>query len=475
MLGGELRLVSHVGAGSQFTLYLPVSYAPAKQQRRIVAETRPSSIIALPAPDEPAPNGAYVVESIDPVISTNVFSDDRERIAIGERVLLAVDNDEAFVRILLDACRDVGWKGIATTSGAAALAMARDLRPDAITLDLNLPDIDGWRVLDRLKNDAETRHIPVYIITTEDEQRERGRQRGALGVLSKPVQSKELLEETLLSLKGYVERESKRLMVIEPNPDQSESLSRLLGHEGAMVTVITSADEAIQRIASERFECVVVGPDVPEMALREILDAAERSPALSDVPLIVYHQRALNKKDESRLARLKNSLVLKEVRSPERLLDQTSLYLHSPISRLAETQQDLFRQLHESDAVLEGKTALIVDDDIRNIFAMTSILEQHRMNVVSAESGKDAIRLLQERHDVDIVLMDIMMPDMDGYETIRNIRRVARLKSLPIVAVTAKAMKGDREKCLQAGAWDYLSKPVDPEYMLGVLRAWLHR
>jgi CheY-like chemotaxis protein len=241
------------------------------------------------------------------------------------------------------------------------------------------------------------------------------------------------------------------------------------------MTTSTTAEDALQRIASERFDCVVVGPDVPEMALREILDAAERCPVLNDTPLIVYHQKALSKRDESRMNRLRNSLVLKEVRSPERLLDQASLYLHSPISRLAESQQSLFRQLHESDAVLEGKSVLIVDDDIRNIFAMTSILEQHRMNVTPAESGKDAIRILQERHDIDIVLMDIMMPDMDGYETIRNIRRIARLKSLPIVAVTAKAMKGDREKCLQAGAWDYLSKPVDPDYMLGVLRAWLHR
>jgi CheY-like chemotaxis protein len=241
------------------------------------------------------------------------------------------------------------------------------------------------------------------------------------------------------------------------------------------MTTTTSAEDALERIASERFDCVVVGPDVPEMALREIMDAAERSPVLNDTPLIVYHSRTLSKREETRLHRLRNNVVLKEVRSPERLLDQASLYLHSPISRLDESQQTLFRQLHESDAVLEGKSALIVDDDIRNIFAMTSILEQHRMHVISAESGKDAIRLLQERHDVDIVLMDIMMPDMDGYETIRNIRRIARLKSLPIVAVTAKAMKGDREKCLQAGAWDYLSKPVDPDYMLGVLRAWLHR
>ncbi|WP_145035103.1 HAMP domain-containing protein [Caulifigura coniformis] len=475
ILGGELRLVSHIGTGSQFTLYLPVSYAPVKSHRRIVAETQPSGMPGLPAPSGSDDEGAYLVEAIDPVISSNVFADDREQLGVGERVLLAVDNDEAFVRILLDACRDIGWKGIATTSGAAALAMARDLRPDAITLDLRLPDIDGWRVLDRLKNDAETRHIPVYIITTEDEQRERGRQRGALGVLAKPFQSKELLEEALLSLKSYVEREARRLLVLESEPAHPSSLSHLLSHEGAMLTTTTSADDALERIASERFDCVVVGPDIPEMAFREILDAAERSPVLNDTPLIVYHSRSLSKRDESRMNRLRSSLVLKEVRSPERLLDQASLYLHSPISRLGESQQTLFRQLHESDTVLDGKTVLIVDDDVRNIFAMTSILEQHRMNVIPSESGKDAIQLLKERSDIDIVLMDIMMPDMDGYETIRTIRRVSTLKSLPIVAVTAKAMKGDREKCLQAGAWDYLSKPVDPDYMLGVLRAWLHR
>jgi CheY-like chemotaxis protein len=405
----------------------------------------------------------------------NLFGDDRENIQPGDRVLLIVDNDTSFARIALDAAREQNWKGLVTTSGAAALALARDGRPDAITLDLRLPDIDGWRVLDRLKNHAETRHIPVYIITTEEEQRERGRQRGAFGVLTKPLQSRESLEQALLRLKAFVERPTRSLLVVTADPVQRQSLLDLLSHDDAQTTVVASADEALSLFHRQPFDCVVLDPHLPDMATRELMDAIARTPDLCDVPVLLYERDEPTKKDRAHRKHLTQAMVLKEVRSPERLVDETSLYLHRPIARMPDAQRQMFQRLHESDEVLRGRKVLIVDDDVRNIFAMTSVLEQHLMSVLSAEDGKTAIEILSQTPDIDIVLMDIMMPDMDGYDTLRAIRKNAKLRSLPMIAVTAKAMKGDREKCLEAGAWDYLSKPVDSGHMLSVLRAWLHR
>jgi CheY-like chemotaxis protein len=477
LLGGELRLKSTVGMGSLFTLYLPVSYVPPKTQRR-----QTPSGNGDPAPPETPGSDAYAdtpVELSDQASTAaaalNLFGDDRDNIQPGDRVLLVVDNDASFAKIALDVAREQHWKGLVTTTGAAALALARDGRPDAITLDLRLPDIDGWRVLDRLKNDAGTRHIPVYIITTEEEQRERGRQRGALGVLTKPLQSRESLEQALIRLRNFVERPTRSLLVVTADPVQRQSLLELLADDDARATVVASADEALSLFRQQPFDCVVLDPQLPDMATRELMDAIARAPELCDVPVLLYERDEPTKKDRAHRQHLVHTMVLKEVRSLERLVDQTALYLHRPIARLPEVQRQMVQRLHESDEVLRGRKVLIVDDDVRNIFAMTSVLEQHQMAVLSAEDGRSAIEILSQTPDIDVVLMDIMMPDMDGYETLRTLRRNPKLRSLPMIAVTAKAMKGDREKCLEAGAWDYLSKPVDSGHMLSVLRAWLHR
>ncbi|MEX0716410.1 MAG: HAMP domain-containing protein [Planctomycetaceae bacterium] len=482
LLGGELRLTSTIGAGSTFTLYLPISYFPPKPRKSVLA---PAFASAIPLPTVPQlarvdgsemdDSPAALTDHVEQPVTENWIGDDRDDRQPDDRVLLIVDNDESFARILLDAARDQGWKCVVTTSGASALVMTRDFHPDAITLDLRLPDIDGWRVLDRLKNDPETRHIPVHIITTDDDQRERGRQRGALGVLDKPIPSRETLEELLRTLKAFVERPTRQLLVVAADPARRRSLSDLLAQEDAETTTAASAEEALELIARSRFDCVVLDPDLPGTTPRELLDAIERDENLSDVPLLWYSHQELPRDERARFDRLVHGRILKEVRSPERLLDQASLYLHRPVARLSPPQREMLRTLHDSDAVLDGKKALIVDDDVRNIFALTSVLEQHRMTVLSAEDGKSAVELLQNTPDVDIVLMDVMMPDMDGYDTMRAIRKNEKFKSLPMVAVTAKAMKGDREKCLEAGAWDYLSKPVDTAHMLSVLRAWLHR
>jgi CheY-like chemotaxis protein len=294
-------------------------------------------------------------------------------------------------------------------------------------------------------------------------------------VLTKPLKSREVLEQALLRLKNFVERPTRSLLVVTADAAHRDVLIELLSQDDAQTSVVATAQEALELVRRQSFDCVVLDPQLPDMATRELMDAIAHSPDLCDVPVLLYERDEPTRKDRAQRQRLAHAMVLKEVRSPERLIDETALYLHRPITRLPVAQRQIVRRLRESDEMLRGRKVLLVDDDVRNIFAMTSILEQHQMDVLSAEDGQSAIDLLSKTPGIDIVLMDIMMPDMDGYETLRTIRRDARFRSLPMIAVTAKAMKGDREKCLEAGAWDYLSKPVDSEHMLSVLRAWLHR
>jgi CheY-like chemotaxis protein len=422
-------------------------------------------------------------------------------------VLLIVENDLPFARLLLEVAHEKGFKALVTSLGAAALAMTPEYKPDAITLDICLPDIDGWRVLERLKSDTATRHIPIYVISTEDAA-ERGARLGAKGVLAKPIQNREMLEQTLEQIKQFVGRSVKDLLVATPDPLKAGHIGEIIGNGDIHTTTVTSGQEALALLHERRVDCLVVDPKLPDMndliacltasqggARDDALPAGSRlnegerspedtlpvgprpndPPGQGDCAVIVYADRDSLGDEEYRLNTLAPSLNVKYAHSPERLLDQAVSALHYPVAKLPQPKRALLEQLQQSDKLLAGKKVLIVDDDIRNIFALTSVLERHHMAIVSAETGRQAIELLQSEPDIDIVLMDIMMPEMDGFETMRAIRKVPSLKNLPIIAVTAKAMKGDREKCIEAGAWDYLSKPVDTEQMLAVLRGWLHR
>jgi len=358
--------------------------------------------------------------------------------------------------------------------GASAIALARDYNPAIITLDLNLPDIDGWRVLSRLKKDHSTRHIPVYIITTEEDSG-RGLRMGAIGVATKPFKTREALDEIVARIKTFVEQKKRRLLLVHHDEAERNVLAALVaGPDVELVAAATGAD-AVAAIDAGGFDAIVVVSHLPDMSVGDFSEAIRRRPSLAEVPLIAYLPEGANKKTEATIKKLGQSTVLREARSPERLLDEVCLFLHRPINAVPEEKRQVLRRLHEDDSILAGKKVLIVDDDIRNIFATTSILEPHKMHILSAENGRDAIERLQQNPDVAVVLMDIMMPDMDGYDTMQAIRRLSRFRSLPIVAVTAKAMKGDREKCIEAGASDYISKPVDTEQLLATLRAWLHR
>jgi signal transduction histidine kinase/CheY-like chemotaxis protein len=479
LLGGEIRLVSHPGHGSTFCLYLPEVYSSPRTTRKAAAgdtaaeataaRSTAASVERLPTPmlltsEEPETEMASLV---------NEVGDDRDNLQPDDRVLLIVENDLSFASFLLDTAREKGFKGLVTSQGASALTMAREYKPHAITLDISLPDIDGWRVLGRLKYDLATRHIPVYVIST-DESRERALGSGALGFVPKPIQTKDMLESLLESIDEFLGRDVKSVLVVEHDSDRRRRLVEHLADDRIEIATAADGAAALESMKERRIDCVITGVESPDLDWKSMLKSVARSAPATAMPVIVFGDGEFVF-DDGRWKRLVEPATVRFVQSPERLLDQTLLFLHRPLAQLPEYKRRLLQELHESNRSLAGKKVLVVDDDMRNIFALSAVLEEHEMLISSAGNGRDAIRTLQEEPDIEIVLMDIMMPGMDGFETMREIRKISNLKNLPIVAVTAKAMKGDREKCIEAGAWDYLSKPVDPQQMLAVLRGWLHR
>jgi CheY-like chemotaxis protein/HAMP domain-containing protein/signal transduction histidine kinase len=460
LLGGEIQLRSFPGVGSTFTLYLPQTYVGPSGVN--ISDRR-----AL-QPTSAQLTAASVVER-----APEQVPDDRENLEPDDAVLLIVEDDPHYARVLCDLARDKGFKVLVAARGSEALSLVREFHPSAVSLDVFLPDMLGWTVLNHLKQDPATRHIPVQILTM-DEDRQHGLSRGAFSFVTKPT-TREGLNAAFSRIKEYSSPRLKRLLVVEDNPAEQLSIRELLGYHDIQVSVAATGAEALAAITEEPYDCMVLDLRLPDMSGFDVLERLRDTPSLNDLPVVVFTGKDLSSEEDTRLHSLARSVVVKGVESPERLLDETALFLHRVVSDLPPEKQKMLDRLHRSDDALIGKKVLVVDDDVRNIFALSSVLERRGMVVLTAGTGREAITTLESTPGIAIVLMDIMMPEMDGYETMQVMRQNPDFRRLPIVALTAKAMKGDREKCLEAGASEYLAKPVNTEQLLSTLRMWLHR
>lgn len=463
VLGGEIHVESEEGKGSTFTLIMPVNFEAAVPgtQKQVDIKRKP---VKLELPEN---------SSLEVPHENGEIKDDRYQINDGDKVVLILEDDKQFSEMLLDFVRERKYKGIVAQRGNTGLSYARQFKPDAILLDMKLPVMDGAEVLRHLKVDPDLRHIPVQIISGYDKRKE-SLELGAFNFVQKPV-TRQQLETSFEKIEDFLNRKLKKLLVVEDNENQNKAIRELIGNGDLKSFSAYSGVEAHKILKADTFDCVIVDLGLPDMSGFDLLEKIKSDEQLKHIPIIVYTGKDLTKDENTRLLKFANTVVLKTADSKERLLDETMLFLHRVESKLPKEKQHIIRNLHKSNEVLFDKKVLVVDDDIRNIYSLTNALEEEGMNCLTAENGKVAIKMLQENPQIDIVLMDVMMPEMDGFDATKEIRKINRFSKLPIIALTAKAMKGDREKCLNAGMSDYVAKPVNIEQLLSLMRVWLYK
>lgn len=471
LIGGHIEIESEEGKGSTFTLFVPDSetgpyltswnevspeeedsFAPAHQRKELLIPN-----IELNNPD---------------LLVSSEVEDDRDQLTPEDRVLLIIEDDINFATIMQDIARSRGFKVLVALQGDKGLALAHTFKPDAIMLDIQLPVIDGWSILERLKQNPDTRHIPVHVLSVIDEPQQ-GLIMGAMAYLKKPV-NKENIEKALSRIESFMDRDMKRLLIVEDDIVLRDSMVELIGHDDVIITAVSTGEEAINRLQSEHYDCMVMDLGLSDISGFDLLDQIRNIEHLHELPIIIYTGKDLDMREEMELKKYAESIIIKNVKSQERLFDETALFLHRVEANLPEDRRQILNKLYNSEDAFDGKRILLVEDDIRNVFALSNVLESHNLEVVFAENGREALDLLQADSNFNLILMDIMMPEMDGYETMRAIRAIPEFEKLPIIALTAKAMKEDRQLCIDAGASDYISKPIDTVRLVSMLKVWLY-
>ncbi|MCD6332734.1 MAG: response regulator, partial [Bacteroidales bacterium] len=466
ILGGEIHLESTEGKGSKFTVVLPVSNEPSGEN----SHPDPDVIDPPAANQTPESNSPTTYH---PPVNETFIQDDRENTSSQDQVILVVEDDPEFAKILLNQCRSEGFKCMVSPDGEQGLELARKFVPDAILLDIRLPGMDGWQVLHELKQYTTTRHIPVHVVSGIEETMDVF-QKGAVGFLHKPV-TKESLSVAFNKIEHFIGKSTRNLLIVEDDENLRHSIKKLLKSKDLTIIETGTARECIKLLKKETFDCMILDLGLPDMNGFDLLSQLNKLKSIVLPPIIVYTGKELDSNESEQLKKYTNSIIIKGVKSEERLLDEATLFLHQMIQKLPQSQQKIIRKLYDQEDVFKNREVLLVDDDMRNVFALTKVLEEKGMKVIKAANGIQALKMLDDNHDPDLILMDIMMPGIDGYEAIKTIRKQSRYENLPIIAMTAKAMKEDRQKCLNAGASDYISKPIELTKLLSLLRVWLSK